>query len=60
MNSVYSVTKQACDRAVVDPQSAVTVLRMPPVLSAYGIGWHYSSNATCIIRPHVFSTALIV
>ena len=23
-------------------------------------GWHYLSNATCLIRPHLFSTALRV
>ena len=21
------------------------------------LGWHYLSNATCLIRPHLFSTA---
>ena len=25
-----------------------------------GIGWHYLSNATCLMRPHVISTALPV
>ena len=25
-----------------------------------GIGWHYLSDATCLMRPHVFSTALLV
>ena len=24
-------------------------------ISAAGIGWHYLSNASCLIRPHVFS-----
>ena len=24
------------------------------------IAWHYLSNATCLIRPHLFSTALLV
>ena len=24
------------------------------------IGWHYLSDATCLIRPHVFSMALLV
>ena len=23
-------------------------------------GWHYLSNATCLMRPHLFSTALLV
>ena len=25
-----------------------------------GLGWHYLSNATCLIRPRLFSTALLV
>ena len=25
-----------------------------------GIGWHYLSNAACLMRPHLFSTALFV
>ena len=24
------------------------------------VGWHYSSNATCLMRPRVFSSALLV
>ena len=24
------------------------------------LGWHYLSNATCLIRPHLFSKALLV
>ena len=24
------------------------------------IGWHYLSNATCLMQPHLFSTALLV
>ena len=24
------------------------------------LGWHYLSNATCLMRPQVFSTALLV
>ena len=28
--------------------------QLPPV------GWHYLSNTTCLIRPHVFSTASLV
>ena len=24
------------------------------------LGWHYLSNATCLIRPHLFSTAFLV
>ena len=24
------------------------------------VGWHYLSNATCLMRPHLFSTALLV
>ena len=27
--------------------------------SALGVGWHYLPNATCQIRPHLFSTALL-
>ena len=24
------------------------------------VGWHYLSNADCLLRPHLFSTALLV
>ena len=33
--------------------------RMPLRAPAY-LGWHNSSDATCLIRPPVFSTALLV
>ena len=27
---------------------------------APSVGWHYLSNATCLMQPHLFSTALLV
>ena len=36
--------------------------RRPPTLtrSSLAIGWHYLSNATCLVRHHLLSTALFV
>ena len=38
--------------------------RKPPSLEFWEIpswvGWHYLSHGTCLIRPHVFSAALLV
>ena len=31
-----------------------------PSVQGRFIGWHYLSNAACLIRPHLFSTALLV
>ena len=28
--------------------------------NSWNFGWHYLSNAICLIRPHLFSTALLV
>ena len=32
----------------------------PRLLAQASIGWHYLSNPACLMRPHVFSTALLV
>ena len=28
--------------------------------TADSFGWHYLSNTTCLMRPHLFSAALLV